>query len=195
MSDLMFVELRGGSFAIVNPTDVHIRAVQDFAQTPVSDRRRQKELAHALQSMIPSLPHHLASCIEYELSDGTSRIDTQFNLQAYELLAIVQVSAVSYCQRMIEDLKAVKTEDKAESAKIHNQIAALERSLATDLSSQKNPILQVLSGEEIAPVLPDLTEGAEKSAEPEVDAGSSKPRPKAIGMSKSNNKAIPAAVV
>lgn len=174
MPELLFVELRGGSYAIENPTDIHIRAVEEFARTPISDRRREKELAHAISSMIPALPEYLASCIEYELPNGTSRIDTKFNLQVHELLDIIQVAAVSYCQSLIERLKEAKPKDKAEDAQIRNKIVMLEKKLAEDLSKQQNSILLVMGGEEIPSALPDEMLPT--------------PRPKPVGMGKPNGK-------
>ena len=102
MSELLFVNLRGGSYAIEHPTDVHIRAVQEFAQTPVSNRNRQSELANEIQQMIPSIPRHLASCISIEQTDGTVEVVTKMNLNVHEVLAIAQIAALSYCQRKVE---------------------------------------------------------------------------------------------
>src|SRR6476469_6546131 len=112
MSELLFVNLRGGSYAIEHPTDIHIRAVQEFAQMPVSSYQRERELAMKIQQMIPSIPRYLVSCIPTEKPDGTTETIPTMNLNVHEVLAIAQVAALSYCQRKIEELEATETEDK-----------------------------------------------------------------------------------
>ena len=175
MSELLFVNLRGGSYAIEHPTDVHIRAVQEFAQTPVSNRNRQSELANEIQQMIPSLPRYLASCISLEQPDGTVEVVTKMNLNVHEVLAIAQIAALSYCQRKVEEFQETETEDKAERAQITSEIARLNKVIKDDLSKPKNPLLQVLTGS-VEAVLPELTEGDEEP--------NGKPRPKPAGMAK-----------
>lgn len=181
MTELLFVDLRGGSYAIENPTDVHIRSIQEFAQSSTSNRRIQKELAHALQSMMPSLPKHLASCDEYEQPDGSSLIRATFNLQVYELLEIAQVAAIGYCHLMIEKLKTTEPRDKTEAAKIRNRIVQLEKTIADDLKNRKSAILMILEGDEIPDALPNLDESLDQS--PSVIAANGKPKPKALAVS------------
>lgn len=141
------VEIRGEVFEIEHPTDFHIRTIEEFVKTPVSDRRRQKELANGLQSMIPSLPVEWASVREFELPDGTNEVKVTFNLQTYELLEVTRVSAIAWLEDLIAQLKAAKPKDNEESARIQNKIASLQKVLDKDLEGYSNPVLAVLDNE------------------------------------------------
>lgn len=146
--DLTFVDLRGATFAIENPTDIHIHTVEMYVKSQSSDRRKQKELAQAIRSMIPSLPDHWVSVREYELEDGRNEIVVAFNLQSYELLAITNQAAIAYLQIVLRDLKQSKPKDKAEEAEIRNQTVRIEKVLKESLAEIKNPVLAILKGEE-----------------------------------------------
>lgn len=171
MSELLFVRLRGCLYAIEHPTDVHIRAVQEFAQSPVSNYQRELELASKIQQMIPSIPRYLVSFIPIEKPDGTTEKVPVMNLNVHEVLHIAQVAALSYCQNRVEEYQEVQTEDKSERARITTEIARLNKVIKDDLSNPKNPLLQVLAGD-VEAVLPELTEEAD-------EAPNGKPHPKA----------------
>jgi hypothetical protein len=164
---LTFVDLRGSTFAIENPTDIHIRTVEMYVRAQSSDRRRQKDLAHAICSMIPSLPEHWVSVQEFEMEDGSSRIKASFNLQSYELLAITNQAAIAYLNQLVYELKQAKPVDKAEEAEIRNQLVRLEKTLKDTLSEIQNPILVILRGGETSLATAALDKLTQAPTEPE----------------------------